>query len=140
VDLAARAARARGALEEAVGGGLQREAAQRVAADEHDRLADGLGADRAGHGRRVREPQQVRGEGRVGLERRHEIGRRRVRVVGQRDDPLDGAVEDREVGELVDRVEELVLGLDEDRVTPAGRVRCTHCLHRRMVRPGRDAA
>ena len=51
VQLAAGAARARRALEEAVGGGLQRELAQRLAPDEHDRLAHGLGADGARHRR-----------------------------------------------------------------------------------------
>ena len=103
------AAVAGGALEEAVGGGLQRQAAQRAAADEHDGLADRLGPDRPCQRRGVRVAQQVGREGGVELERGDELGGGDVRVVAQLEDAQDRPVQDGELCERVDRLEQALL-------------------------------
>ena len=78
VQLAAAQVRAaREALEEAVGGGLQRDPDERPATEQRDRLADRARADRAGVGGGVRVAQQVGGERLVGLDHRDEVARRR---------------------------------------------------------------
>ena len=90
VQLAAAEVRAaREALQEAVGLGLERDPDERAAAEQRDRLADRARADRARVGGRVRVAQQVGGERLVGLDHRDEVGRRAVRVVGERADARD---------------------------------------------------
>ena len=130
VQLAARgAAVALGALQEAEGRGLQREAAQRAAADEHHGLADRLGPDRMRARRRVREAQEVRGEGRVLLQGVDQVGRRGVLVIAERDDPEHRGVQDRELGQFVNGACDGSGSDGVDAFLPGRAVRCVLCLH-----------
>jgi hypothetical protein len=129
VQVAAGDASVAAPFEEAEGRGLDRQAPQADAADEHHGLADALGADRVGLGRRVGEAQQVRTEALVALERLDQVRCRGVLVVAQRDDVLDGRVEDREVGERGDRAGAVLGAVRVDGGHSARAIRCVRSLH-----------
>jgi hypothetical protein len=80
-------------------------------------------------GLRVREPQEVRAEALIALERVDEVGGRRILVIAQRDDALSRRVEDRKVGERGDRTGAVLcaVGIDGGRSVPA--ILCVQSLH-----------
>ena len=101
------AAGARGQLEEAADGGLEREAPDAHAADEVDGLADGLGADGARARGGVGEAQDVGGESGIGLERGDELAGVGLGVAGELADASQRAIEHRQLADALDGVLQL---------------------------------
>ena len=126
------AAGARGELEEAADGGLEREAPDAHAADEGDGLADGLRADGARARGGVGEAQDVGGEPGVGLERGDELVGVGLGVAGELADAPQGAIEHRQLADALDGV--LQLGVDARGMSGRGVHRPAP--DRRQQRPG----
>jgi hypothetical protein len=116
VQVADRAATvARGALEEAVRGSLERELGDRLAAHERDGGADAASAQRTRAGGGVRVAQQVGGEALVGLERGDHVADARVLALGDHLDPADRGAEHGQPPEALHGALETLIRLGHSR-------------------------
>ena len=110
VQVADRAAAvAGGAREEAVGGGLDGELGDRLAADERDRGTDAAGAQRARAGGGVGVAQQVGGQALIGLEGGDHVANAGILALGDRLDAAHRRAEHGEPAELFDGVGKALL-------------------------------